>query len=324
MEGQAAGASQATFVGADPEHAVSFHKLSAYARLGKLSIWEHWLPVVVAWSLLEPLRRASAPALAVLGLFALAAVTTGCAGAALDDLQGVRDGLDGVTYGGDDRRRRIRYKPLLLGELTEREALRFALATAGCGLAAAAVAIALAPHRPLWLTVAVLALALAATQYSYGVKLSYVGFGEVLLAIANGATVAMPFILVAGRLSARVGVEALLATLWMLQITVCSSAADADADRAAGRLTGVARLGDGARVRLIATLFVVSILLAAAAIGSRLLPTVAVAALLPTLALQGRQLAAGPLRGDWLGARWIGWRAYDLGVLALILVNLAC
>lgn len=177
---------------------VTLLQASAYFRLGKFQIYEHWLPVIVAWSALENRLLGDVPVLATLLLVGLTAACIAGAGSALDDVQGIRDGIDLLTYQPSETERNIRTKPLLLGEMQESNAVRFAIAIAALGLTGILAAAVIAPHLPTWLLVVFVIVAFAATQYSYGLKFSYHGLGEVLLAVANAATLPSPTALPSG------------------------------------------------------------------------------------------------------------------------------
>jgi 1,4-dihydroxy-2-naphthoate octaprenyltransferase len=296
-------------------------RLYAYARLAKLGVYQHWAPVLVAWSLLEP--PLSARAWAVLGLFLLSALLLAAAGAALDDVQGARDGLDEATYRPAEGLRRIDRKPLLLGELTEDQAVRFGRRLAVLGVVAGVAAVAVAPHRPLWLMLVFLVGGLAGVQYAYGLKLSYAGGGEWLLGILTTGTVTIPVALITGVSDWTTALTGMLIGWLFVQVTLFSNTADAEPDRAANRLTIAARLSPRANKRYIAAVFVAGWALVAAGLSSGELPPLLGLTLIPVWVLQLRQLWVGLGREQWLHARALGWRAFDLGLVAAIVANVA-
>ena len=298
----------------------AFDRLWVYARLGKLNVYQHWAPVAVAWSLLEP--PLSTRAWLVLVLFAVSALCLAAAGAALDDVQGARDGLDAATYRSDEGRRSIRLKPLLTGELNEAEAVRFGKTMAIAGAAAGLGAVLVAPHKPAWLLILFLAGGIAATQYAYGLKLSYLGGGEWLLAFLTFGAVAVPVVLITGQTAAQAGLSALLCAWLFAQVTVFSNSADAREDRSADRLTIAARLTSTANRRYVALVFAIGFLIAIGGIATGALPAWLALTFLPVWALGVAQVRAGLGRGDWLAARALGWRAFDVGLIALIAANL--
>jgi 1,4-dihydroxy-2-naphthoate octaprenyltransferase len=296
--------------------------LSAYARLANLKVYFQWIPALVGWSLVhEPLRLAANGLFALL-LYVLAVIAIACSAGALDDLQGLRDGLDVLTYAQDDPLRGVSEKPLVRKELSAAAAHRFALVVGLTGGAAGTVAVLLAPHGSPQLTACWLVAAYAATQYSYGVKLSYHGAGELLLGLEAAAVMLIPLAFLSGGVSAAGWYEACLLGTLFAQVTVFSSSRDAEIDRACGRLTIAARLSPSGNRRFIATVFVAGWLVSAAGFASGSLDLRLAVALLPTWALQVAQLRAGVRRSRWLRARLLGWRAFDAGVVALVLVNL--
>jgi len=296
-------------------------RLAAYSRLGKLHIVEHWLPAVLAWSLVESGGGTSAAAVATVALFAIGVIGIASAGAAFDDVQGLQDGIDQRTYGRGQAERTAVNKPLISGALTERQGVRFAWLATIAGLTCSIGSIALAPHRPLWLLGAFLVVALSAVQYSWGLKLSYHGLGELVLAAGNAIAFVVPFVFVTGGLSGAAALHVALLMTWMTQVTAYSGAADADIDIENDRLTLMARLRPAGRLRLIAALLAASIALVVGGVLLGLLSPAALVALLPAWALQIRQVGLGR-RGEWLRARSLGWRAYDLAVVALIAIHL--
>lgn len=304
-----------------PSHGSARARWSAYARLAKLGVHQHWTPVLVAWSLLEP--PLSTRAWVVLGLFLVTALSLSAAGAALDDVQGARDGLDRAAYGGQAGPRTIRRKPLLLGELDDRQALRFGRMAAIVGAIAGAGAVLAAPHRPAWLLLMFLVGGIAATQYAYGLKLSYLGGGEWLIGILTAGTVTIPVTLITGMTEATVGITGTLIGLLFVQVTICSNAADAAADRDAGRRTIAARLSSRAGELYVAAVFAAGWAITVVGLAGGALPAELALGLLPVWGLQILQLWNGIVRERWLQARWLGWWAFDAGVLAMIGANVA-
>ena len=297
--------------------------MDAYRRLAKVSIWEQWLAgPLVAWALLDPAARGDAVNVAVLALVAVTAALLLGAASALDDVQGLRDGIDAGTHEEGARARKIDRKPLLTGELTERDARRFAYAAAGVGVVTGLAAFVVAPHRPGWLIAVFLVGAVLGVQYAYGLKVSYHGGGEALLLIMTAGTAALPFILIDGGLTWTAFVCSGLVGTWMIQANVFSNSADAPSDRQAGRQTMAVRLAERGNRRLIAGVFTYGWAVIAASCATGVLPVWALAALVPCAVFQFLQLRAGLLGGQWLEGRRLGFRALDLGVLALIAVNL--
>jgi 1,4-dihydroxy-2-naphthoate polyprenyltransferase len=295
--------------------------LSAYARLSNLKVYFQWIPALVAWSLVaRPFELPPGRLLALL-LFVVAVIAIACAAGALDDLQGLRDGLDRQTYAEENALRAAKSKPLVQGEIGEEAAHRFALVTGGIGLSLGAVGVLVAPHHPLWLVACWLVAGYAATQYSYGLKLSYHGAGELLLGIEAVAVMLIPLFFLSGDVSATGWFEAFLLGMLFAQVTVFSSSQDAEIDRAFGRMTMAARFSQRDNSRFIAVIFATGWTVTAVGFATGALKPWLAPALLVTWAIQIIQLVHGR-RERWLLARFLGWRAFDAGVAALVLVNL--
>lgn len=296
--------------------------LSAYARLSNVKVYFQWMPAVVGWSLSTRPFGLSGSGVAGLVLFVLAWIATTCAAGALDDIQGLRDGLDVRTYAADDALRSTSGKPLVTGELTEEAAYRFALVVGGVGLGLGVVALLVAPYHPAWLIVGWLVAAYAATQYSYGIKLSYRGAGELLLAVEASIAMLVALLLLTGAVTRTGWFEAGLIGTLFAQVTVFSSSQDADIDRAAGRMTLAARLSQATNRRLIALVFAAGWSMTAVGFATAALKPWLALALLPMWGLQIAQLITGVGSCRWLLARHLGWRAFDAGLFALVAVNL--
>src|SRR5262245_3947558 len=90
-------------------------RVRALFELGKLRIVELWLGFVVGVSLLSPELRDQPRALAILALILVAGVAVIAATCSLDDIAGVRDGVDQANHRGGTRWG-VR-KPILSGDL---------------------------------------------------------------------------------------------------------------------------------------------------------------------------------------------------------------
>ena len=296
--------------------------LSAYVRLSNLKVYFQWIPAVVGWSLAAQAFHLPGRSVVALLLFILGVIATACSAGTLDDVQGLRDGLDRQTYSADDALRGLPGKPLITGEISEQAAYRFAVATGAIGFALGAVALFVAPHHPLWLVGCWPVAWFAATQYSYGIKLSYHGAGELLLGVEAVATTLIPVAFLTGGVSGAALFEAYLLGTLFAQVTVFSSSQDAEIDRAFARMTMAARLSPEGNRRLIVGVFVVGWVVTAAGFASGALDPWLLAALLPIWAIQVAQLVQGLGRKCWLLARYLGFRAFDAGFAALVVVNL--
>jgi len=297
--------------------------LAAYARLSNLKVYFQWIPALVGWSLAPAPFDLPAGAWLALPLFVTGVIATACSAGTLDDVQGFRDGIDQRTYAHDDVLRGVPGKPLLTGEISERAAYRFALASGAVGLVLPTLAILVSPGAPPWLIACWAVAWWTATQYSYGVKLSYHGAGELVLALEAATFLILAHVLVTGGLSATTGFEAYLVGTLFAQVTIFSSTQDAEVDRSFDRMTIAARLSPRANRRFIATVFAVGWAVTTAGFATGALSPWLLVALLPTWVLQVAQLLHGLERRRWLVARHLGWRAFDTGFLALVVVNLA-
>jgi 1,4-dihydroxy-2-naphthoate octaprenyltransferase len=296
--------------------------LSAYARLSNLKVYFQWIPALVGWSLAPAPFRLHGGGLLALLLFVVAVIAMACAAGTLDDLQGLHDGLDRRTYAADQALRSVKSKPLVQGEIGARAARRYAFLSGAVGLGLGVVGIGIAPHGQLWLVACWLAAAYAATQYSYGLKLSYHGAGELLLGVEAALVMLGPLAFLSGSLTAAGCFEAYLLGTLFAQVTVFSSSQDAEIDGAFKRMTIAARSSAAGNRRFIATVFAVGWTVTATGFAVGAFSPWLALALLPTWVIQVAQLIQGVRRERWLLARSLGWRAFDAGVLALLLVNL--
>ena len=295
--------------------------LRSYFELGKLKIVELWLGFFVGVSLLAPADRGSPRALAVLGLILVAGIAVIALTCSLDDIAGVRDGVDQANH-----REGARWgvaKPILDGRLRESQAWRFSSLLAAIALAGSSAALALAWPLPLWL-VGVMAFQMAcAVNYSYGLKLSYHGAGELVILVGGAGTVLLPYALVARHAPAVVWASALLVGAWHAQVVMCSNSKDAAGDRATGRRTIAARTSPRGNRRYVAAAFAVVWASAGAALVFGPLPRVHALVLVPVFVAQALQLRRGVGQGRWLGARLVGFRVLRYGILGLSLANLS-
>ena len=298
-------------------------RVGSYRQLSKLYVFDQYLGVPLAWSLLDRETATAGRTVAVLAVCLVCLVAVVAASVALDDVQGFRDGSDSENYApreGAPRKRQR--KPLLDGQLSERDALRFAAGSAALGLLALAGAFAVAPHRPWWTWLAAGLCTLSSLHYSWGLKLSYVGLEEPILIGGTACTLLIPFGLVSGGATASALVAGALFGFWMMSVSVFSNTHDAEADRRVGRWTVPARASAAVNRRFIVAVFACCWVLLVAGIAGGALPWWLGLAILPALALQGRQLRAGLGRGDNLLARTLGFQAYRAMIVALLVSNL--
>jgi 1,4-dihydroxy-2-naphthoate polyprenyltransferase len=292
----------------------------AYVELGKLKIFELWLGVLLTWSLLPSAYSSDPTALALLICALVIEMGTTSAALALDDVTGFRDGVDAANHADSDR-----YgvnKPLLSGEISERQALVFGYGAALTAILAMLVGWALAVPVPGWLFVLTIAIFLIAVNYSYGLRISYrVGGGELITCVTIGATLLLPYALVTDSISGMALVQSALLGLWMLQIAIFSNSQDAAGDREANRHTVAASVSPRTNDGFIFCVFCTSwALLVGSVVGGVLKPAFLVLLLL--VPLQLRQLEAGLRHRDWMRGRAIGFWVFRLAAAILFVVNL--
>lgn len=293
--------------------------LRARLALGKFKIVELWLGFFVGVSLLGRAPLHDPRALAILGAILVAGIAVIAATCSLDDVTGVRDGVDQANHSNGARWGVA--KPILTGELAERSALSFVRLLGAIGVAAYAVALVLAWPLPAWLLVTMTAMMVIALNYSYGLKLSYHGAGELVIFIGGAGTVFVPYALATGTTSAAVLVSAILVGAWHAQVVVFSNTNDRAGDRATHRMTIAARTSPRGNKIYIACLFAIVWATTAVALATRVLSPWTVAALAPVWGLQLYQLWSGLGHDQWLRARLAGFRVLRVGILALTLVN---
>ena len=298
-------------------------RLWAYAKLAKLAFFDYYLSALVVWALLPPDLRTDPRALLVLVLCTLGWLGTVAATVAFDDVTGYRDGSDARNYDPEQEALRDRArKPLLDGHLSVAAAVRFGWASVGVAVLALGAALLAAPHRPLWAVVLVPTVLLLGANYSYGLKLSYRGFQELVILTTTGLTIAIPYGLVTGGSTGLVWLLTYLFGLWSLLVSVYSNLNDVAGDRAAGRRSLAVRAPRPVYRALIVvlTLSEPAAILLALAVGA--VPAWYPLFLLPVLAVRVVQARTGLAQDNPLGARKLGVKAHRLGVLVVLAATL--
>ncbi|MGW6706416.1 UbiA family prenyltransferase, partial [Streptomyces sp. NPDC054956] len=300
-------------------------RLSALARLAKFEfVLDYYLSALIVVSALAPEARLAGDTWLTLGLFILGQVGVVSAVMVFDDINGYQDGSDRANYLGGDGTplRPLERKPLLTGELTVRQAYWFGFLALLWGAVFWTAAAVTAQHRPVWALAVTAAVLLTSCQYSWGLKFSYRGLGEILIAGCPMALVIAQYGFTAGHLPALVLVEAGLFGLWQMLVSAYSNTKDIEGDRAVGRSTVAVRTSEAGNRRFIGALSGADLLLVCG--GAALLgwaPWWSVAAMLPLAVLRVRQYSDF-LRGkDALLARMRGVKAFRTGVAGLVLVN---
>jgi 1,4-dihydroxy-2-naphthoate octaprenyltransferase len=231
----------------------------------------------------------------------------------------VRDGVDQANH-----REVARWgvaKPILTGDLAEKSAFKFVHVLGGVGAIAYGAVLALAWPLPTWLVVTMTSMMLVTLNYSYGLKLSYYGAGELVIFLGGVGTVLIPYALVAGTWTPTLLVNAGLVGAWHAQVVMFSNTKDAVGDRATGRMTIAARTSKRGNAIYIGSAFVLVWTATLVALFARTIDARYVLALAPVWALQIRQLHRGVVREEWLKARLIGFRTLRVGIVALTIVN---
>lgn len=289
-------------------------------QLGKFKIVELWLGFLVGVALLGQTRLLHEErSLAILALILIAGIAVIAATCSLDDIVGVRDGVDqanhrdGARWGVD--------KPLLAGRLDERGAFRFVHLLGVVALLGYGAVLVLAWPLPGWLIATMTAMMLLAVNYSYGLKLSYRGAGEAVIFVGGLGTVLLPYALVTKTAPPIVIVSAILVGCWHAQVVMFSNTKDATGDRATGRMTIAARTSALGNKIFIASAFLLFWGFTAFAFAARYIPSWYALALAPVWALQVAQLWLGLHREQWLTARLLGFRVLRVGITTLTLSN---
>ncbi|MFI8258642.1 UbiA family prenyltransferase [Streptomyces filamentosus] len=298
-------------------------RLTTYARLGKLDVYDYYLGTFIALSaVVLPLGSLTGRTAALFGVFLVGQVLLLMAMTAFDDVTGFRDGSDITNYGPDHPLRNVRRKPLVSGALTVPEALRFAWASAASAALLFAVTAALAPHRPAWTGIGLVVLWVVTLQYSYGVKLSYHGFQEVYLVALGFALVILPYGMVTGQATGFLLVQAVLFGFGPLMFGVYSNTNDVEGDRSVGRPTVAALTSERGNARFIGALSLAEFLTIATASAVGVAPWWFVLLMLPASLLRLRQYLLGFRTGDIMRARRTGFAVHRLGVVLMIEGNL--
>ncbi|GAA3167547.1 MULTISPECIES: UbiA family prenyltransferase [Streptomyces] len=297
----------------------------AYVRLAKADSLDLFLlPILVGWSALPAGHRLAAGSVLVVALITLGTAGVFAAAVALDDVRGHRDGSDAANYGAAHGLRELSRKPLLGGELTGPQALRFAYAAWGAGVFLWCLAVAAAAQRPGWVVLLVVVLLAAAPQYSWGLRLSHRGMGETLMAYFSVVLpVAVLTLAAGGRPTSVPLLQALLVGVWHVLIDGFANTADVFGDRAVGRRTFATWASPARNRAFLAALITAELLLTAAVIGLSPAPGWFAVALLPVVVLRFRQVHEYGRSGDAAAASRRCWHIHRLGAWALTVANCA-
>ncbi len=296
----------------------------AYLRTGRTIRFENFLGTLVVWSLLPAPRAFTHRTLELLALTLAVAVAIVAAGGTLDDIRGYRDGSDRENYERSDPTglRPMTRKPLLLGWITERQAVAYARRAATTAAVLIGLAWMAAGRQPVWVLAGYAAVMALAVQYSWGVNLSYHGAQELtLLAVAVGSIV-LPASLITRRLDSTAVVEALIFAAWFVQVSIFSNSHDAAGDRSHARWTVAAMTSERANRRFLTAVFVAGWALVGSSLAAGWAPAALAVAAVSVLPLQAGQLWHGAVRGHYLAARHLGFWVLRLGLPLVIVINI--
>lgn len=297
----------------------------AYARLAKFEfVLDYYLSMLVLWTALASGVRFAPDTLTTLLLFLLGEIGVVSAVMALDDVNGIKDGSDRANYlgTGGTPLRPIERKPLLTGALTVPQATRFGYLSLLWGTVFWTASAVSSPQRPMWALIATGLVLFAGFQYSWGLRFSYRGLGEVLIMGCPLVIVIAPYGFVTGHLPAMVLIQAVLFGLWQILVSCYSNTKDISGDAAVGRSTVAVRASARGNLVFIGALSAADLLLTVGASAVGWAPWWFFAALLPELMLRIRQFASFSRTGDALLARRRGVVAFRTGVAGIVLANL--
>jgi 1,4-dihydroxy-2-naphthoate octaprenyltransferase len=308
-----------TRVGARDRSAV----VRALFKVAKLTVFQHYFGLALAWTLLPWSVATQARTLGVFACCLISVVAVVAATTALDDLVGFRNGGDIRSYGANGNERGARRKPLLDGAVTERQVIVFIAIAQAVGLCAGIGAFLVAGAWPLSAVALFLAAAALSPQYSWGLRLSFrPGGAEALLWYSTVATLLWPYLLLQGTQVATALLESALLGCYFMLVLLSENANDATADAAVGRRTLAVVLPLTATRAVVAGLAVGSILLPLWAAVAGLLPYLVLLLLVPAWLLLARQVALGAGRCRWLPAAVWGFAAFNAGFVALLVTNI--
>jgi 1,4-dihydroxy-2-naphthoate octaprenyltransferase len=297
-------------------------KVDAYKRLCKLDIKDYYFGLPLVWSLLPRRERRRLRSLLTLATYFASEMCVVAATVAFDDVTGYRDGSDAFNYGPDAPTRRLRRKPLLTGELTVEEALRFGWAAVAGTVGVTALAVAVAPYRPRWAIVTTAISGAAFIQYSWGARFSYHRLAEVVLSGVAFGWLLGPYGLVAGTAGGLVLTESVLFGLGPMLFGIYSNTNDIVGDSKVGRRTTATTLSWHANARFIKAASLVETLVILGATGIGAAPWWFPLAMSPVICMRLAQVVTGLHRGKILPARNLGIMTHRVAVVIMFAANM--
>lgn len=296
-------------------------RLIAYKDLAKLDVFDAYLCVPLAWTLLDGTLAMEPRTFVLLVLLLLFNVGYLAAASALDDVQGIRDGIDLVNYSGSETLRKRKRKPLLDHRLSERQALRFSWTCVAGSLLAAAVAYAVAGAEPWWFAPLAVGTIVLAINYSWGLKLSYLGGQDFVVIFGFALNFNVMMVLLTGGLSWIAVVEGVLLGCWLMHIGSWANNNDREGDLQARRMTSAARLSERGAQRYTAGLYVLGWAVLVAGVATGTLPWWVLPLQIPAIGMQVAALRLGIGEGNHLAARLAALRSHRLGWAGLAIAN---
>lgn len=300
-------------------------RLRGYFRMGRTIRFENFLGVALVWALVASPTAYAPRTLAILALVLLATMAMVATTGTLDDLQGLRDGSDRANYSKSDATglRPMTRKPLLLGWVSERQAVRYAWATATAAVALVVAAWLVAGGSPHWPLVGYGVEMAVGFQYSAGARLSYHGLQEATLFFIVAGTIMWPIGMIEGELPAAVAAQAVTYAIWFVQVSIFSNSHDRDGDASADRRTMAVILGERGNLAFLTAVFVAGWAFTAVSYAACWMPGSALAIVPVVVALQIGQLVVGVGRRDYLRARALGFWVLRIGMPSLFAINVA-
>ncbi|MDQ2814426.1 MAG: UbiA family prenyltransferase, partial [Actinomycetota bacterium] len=168
--------------------------------------------------------------------------------------------------------------------------------------------------------VAVLA---CAVQYSWGLKLSYRPGGlELVIIGVNAATILLPYLWIAHRVTAIAVLISALVSSWTLLVVSYGNAADRAGDETSGRRTFAVLASPQVYRVFVGALYLTSVTLAVLPFALGFFTPAGIVFAVPLIVLQTVQVYWGAIRGDARRAMKIGMRCFDAGGLGFVVAIL--
>ncbi|MFC4376048.1 UbiA family prenyltransferase [Nocardia halotolerans] len=294
----------------------------AYGRLANLYFLDYNLSYPLVATLLPATVVRDTTTWVAFGIMIVGYFLVHCALIAFDDITGYRDGSDATNYRDNpSAMRRAHWKPLVTEELRLPEALRFAWTCLLVGLSLLVIGLLVAPYHPLWLIVLAVVGACISVQYSYGLKLSHIGFQELLLFFFTVELVLIPYAALTGELSARVVIEGSLFAFWLMMVSWYSNLRDCETDRGVGRINVATMTSERTYIAILGALAVADVVVVLGLIAFGTLPWIFAALLLPVFVARLVQFQLGAIKRNPLLGRMLGRRLAWAGALLMVLGN---